>query len=188
MVHRMRIDRGKVSFRVQGHQAGSLTSEQCEHQHSHTVPLGTILITGGTHPPQKSSLLPEDALVYKTKLKLYPYPLSPSLNICSINEIIVRGFATAAIRLGKPEVLLGKAIHHRESVQLSLAGGCVCSCQGDDGNRPSEAYGKSVHAPDSLGRKRCRGFVITGPGLELSEFELREGGESQHSVEESYHY
>lgn len=44
----------------------------------------------------------EDALVSDNKLKQQytPYPLPPSLNICSIIGVIMRGFAKAA-RIGK---------------------------------------------------------------------------------------
>lgn len=79
-------------------------------------------------------------------------------------------------------------------VQLSLAGGFVCSCRGDDGNSPSEAHGKSVRGPDSLGRKRLSDCVITGPappeselsgpGLRSAAWEEMDGVKTQPGVKE----
>lgn len=43
------------------------------------------------------------------------------------------------------------------------------------GTGPRRPMGKSVHAPDSLGHKHCRDFVITGPRCELSGFGLSAG-------------
>ena len=57
------------------------------------------------------------------------------------------------------------------------------------GTGPQRPMGKSVHAPDSLGHKHCRDFVIKGPLFELSGFGLRAGweGRAQHAVKDSSH-